>query len=110
MDHEQFTQELRLNALLWDGFADLTAARDWVLTFVRWYNTEHRHSALRFVTPQQRHTGQEQALLEQRRTLYAQAKEHHPRRWSGTTRDWTPIGTVTLNARHQAPDILAQAA
>jgi len=92
------------------GFADLPAAREWVLTFVRWYNTEHRHSAIRFVTPQQRHTGQEQAILQRRQGLYQQAKESHPGRWSANTRDWTPIGAVKLNARPQAQPALAQAA
>ena len=92
------------------GFADLAAARAWVLKFVHWYNTEHRHSAIRFVTPQQRHSGQERAILERRHDLYQQAKERHPRRWSGTTRDWTPIGAVSLNARPQSRDALPEAA
>lgn len=33
------------------GFADLEAARRWVRDFIHWYNHEHRHSRLRFVTP-----------------------------------------------------------
>jgi transposase InsO family protein len=33
------------------GFESLQAARQWVLRFVHWYNHEHRHSALRFLTP-----------------------------------------------------------
>src|SRR5947207_5413981 len=31
-------------------FADIEAARQWVARFVAWYNGEHRHSAIRFVT------------------------------------------------------------
>jgi putative transposase len=38
-------------------FGSLEAAREWVAWFVRWYNTEHRHSQITFVTPDQRHTG-----------------------------------------------------
>ena len=83
------------------GFESLQSARAWVLGFVHWYNHEHRHSAIRFVTPHQRHSGQEQVLLAQREALYCQARARHPRRWSGATRDWTPIGAVTLNARPQ---------
>jgi transposase InsO family protein len=79
------------------GFADLAAARVWVLGFVRWYNTEHRHSRLRFVTPEQRHSGADAAILAQRQALYEQARSTYPERWSGTTRDWTPPGPVTLN-------------
>jgi len=92
------------------GFASLQAARQWVLGFVAWYNREHRHSAIRFVTPEQRHRGQDHAILAQRAALYQQARERCPRRWSGNTRDWTPIGAVTLNAREQTQPVLAEAA
>jgi putative transposase len=80
-----------------NGFADLAAARAWVLEFVRWYNTEHRHSAIAFVTPEQRHSGRDTAVLAQRQALYEQAKSAHPERWSGAIRDWTAPGAVTLN-------------
>ena len=79
------------------GFADLDAARTWAAEFVRWYNDEHRHSGIRYVTPGQRHCGADQAILAARHELYRQARERNPARWSGTTRDWTPIGAVTLN-------------
>ena len=38
-------------------FATLDQSRYWILGFVRWYNEEHRHSALNYVTPEQRHSG-----------------------------------------------------
>jgi putative transposase len=38
-------------------FADIGQARAWVQRFVNWYNSEHRHSGIRFVTPEQRHAG-----------------------------------------------------
>jgi len=78
-------------------FESLQEARAWVLTFVQWYNAEHRHSALKFVTPNERHQQQDAAILDQRKALYAQAKRRHPERWSGTTRNWNPIGPVWLN-------------
>jgi len=92
------------------GFADLAAARAWVLDFVHWYNTEHRHSALRFVTPAQRHSGADVGILAQRQVLYEQARAAHPERWSGATRDWTPPGAVTLNPAGANAMPLAQAA
>lgn len=79
------------------GFADIGAAREWVRRFVQWYNHEHQHSGLRFVTPQQRHTGQDNAILTQRHQVYQAAKAQHPERWSGPTRNWNPIGEVWLN-------------
>lgn len=39
------------------GFATLEEARRWAAAFVAWYNTEHRHSAIGYVTPVQRHAG-----------------------------------------------------
>lgn len=78
-------------------FASLAEARAWVERFVAWYNHEHRHSAIRFVTPHQRHVGEETALLDKRDAVYRAARVRHPRRWSGPTRNWTPIGPVWLN-------------
>jgi hypothetical protein len=81
-----------------------------VLQFVRWYNTEHRHSRLRFVTPEQRHTGADVVVLAQRQALYAQAKADRPERWSGAVRDWSRPGAVTLNPNGADARPLAQAA
>ena len=84
------------------GFADLDAAREWALRFVYWYNHDHRHSAIAYVTPAQRHAGQDRALLAGRHELYQRARERDPRRWSGPTRDWTPVAEVTLNPERNA--------
>ena len=79
------------------GFDTLDEARTWAAQFVRWYNEEHRHSAIRYVSPAQRHAGDDQAILAARHALYLQARQHHPARWSGSTRDWSHINAVTLN-------------
>jgi hypothetical protein len=68
-----------------------------VARFVAWYNGQHRHSALRFVTPGQRHRGEDRALLDQRHQLYGAIKTRHPERWSGATRQWEPDAIVYLN-------------
>ena len=79
-------------------FADLSEARVWVDTFVGWYNTEHQHSAIKFVTPNQRHNGLDQALLDNRKNVIEQAKADHPERWNGRdTRNLTPVDVVYLN-------------
>lgn len=80
-----------------NGFGSLEAARCWVHAFVQWYNTMHRHSGIQYVTPQQRHNGEDIAILAHRKAVYAEAKARNPRRWSGQTRDWTPVGVVSLN-------------
>ena len=78
-------------------FASLGHARDWVAGFVPWYNAEHRHSGIRFVTPGERHSGGGIAVLEQRKAVYAAARNEHPERWSGDTRNWERPETVSLN-------------
>lgn len=84
-------------------FKDLLAARNWMTTFMRWYNEEHRHSAIQFVTPAQRHAGLDVALLNRRTKLYEAAKTKKPNRWSGATRNWARTNTVHLN-----PDKITQ--
>lgn len=84
-------------------FASLEEARQWVKRFVDWYNNEHRHSAIRFVTPQQRHDGADKAILAQRAALYEAAKRSRPARWQGRpVRNWAPVGTVWLNPDNEA--------
>jgi len=78
-------------------FDSLDEARAWVHRFVQWYNLEHHHSALKFVTPAQRHNGEEEGILEQRRQVYELARKQHPERWSGNTRNWDANGEVWLN-------------
>lgn len=79
------------------AFESVEDARQWVSQFVRWYNHEHRHSGIRFVAPAQRHAGEEQQILKNRKEVYRKAKEKNPSRWSGDTRNWSPINTVILN-------------
>lgn len=79
------------------GFAELDHARAWASDFVRWYNVDHRHSGIRYVSPAQRHAGEDQAILAARHAVYTSARELNPARWSGNTRNWTPVGAVTLN-------------
>lgn len=79
------------------GFAQLDEARTWAVGFVRWYNHEHRHSGIGYVSPAQRHAGDDHAILAARHELYTRARERNPARWSGRTRNWSPIGAVTLN-------------
>lgn len=79
------------------GFADLDEARAWVMRFVQWYNTEHRHSGLNFVTPEQRHTGRAEGIMTQRIEVYETARARNPLRWSGNCRDWSLPKSVWLN-------------
>jgi putative transposase len=89
------------------GFVTKADAQAWVKSFASWYNREHLHSAIRFVTPDARHTGHDRATLASRATLYANARAQKPERWSGKTRNWQPAGPVWLNPENEigAPEI-----
>ncbi len=87
------------------GFESMEAARKWVRQFVGWYNEEHRHSRIRFVTPAQRHRGEDREILAERDRVYARAKEGNPARWSGQTRNWEPMGPVALNPERSEKEI-----
>jgi len=84
------------------GFEDLYTARAWAASFVHWYNFDHRHSGIRYVSPAQRHAGHDYAILAARHALYAKAYERNPARWSRHTRNWSPIGAVTLNPERES--------
>jgi hypothetical protein len=45
----------------------------------------------------ERHAGEDRAILAARHAVYLRAREQNPARWSGATRNWNPIGPVTLN-------------
>ncbi|MGP3699599.1 hypothetical protein [Rhodobacter sp. NSM] len=90
--------DLQVHAKMADpGFATIDEARTWVQNVVCWYNTEHRHSAIRYVMPERRHRGEDRVLLPERDRVYQLARAAHPERWSGRTRNWQPIGSVWLN-------------
>jgi transposase InsO family protein len=78
-------------------FASIEAARIWVTEFVTWYNTVHLHSSIGFTTPDSRHRGEDTAVLAKREAVYEEAKQKHPTRWSGKTRNWEKVKTVRLN-------------
>ena len=84
------------------GFATLTEARLWVKRFVEWYNNEHRHSGINYVTPSQRHMGLDQEVLRKRKEVYEKAKERHPERWAKGTRAWSFSEEEWLNPRQEA--------
>ena len=85
-------------------FESLESARNWVGEFVRWYNHEHRHSGIKFVTPVSRHCGEEQAILLRRKEAYEEARKKNPNRWSGGIRNWDRIAEVRLNPSKQVQE------
>ena len=81
---------------LHQAFENLLASHQWVGIFVQWYKHEHRHSAIRFVTPAQRHECIDISMLKKRAIVYEAAKQQRLERWSGATRNWQPVLVVHL--------------
>ena len=79
------------------GFSCIKGARAWVFKFVYWYNHEHKHSGIKFISPAQRHAGNGNDIMKRREMIYAAAKAKHPERWSGNTRNWELPSSVFLN-------------
>lgn len=93
-----------------DRFASIDDARAWVEKYVTWYCTEHRHSGIGFVTPQERREGRDVAILAARRATYTAARQAHPRRWSRDIRKWSRPEVVVLNRRNNKKDLREEAA
>ena len=84
-------------------FASKEQACAWIAAFVDWYNHRHRHSGIKFVTPQQRHSGKALEICRYRTVVYEKARQHNPRRWSRSIRCWHQPEVVWIN---QPPDEL----
>jgi transposase InsO family protein len=84
------------------GFAAVEDARQWASDFVTWYNHDHLHSGIRYVSPAQRHAGEDRDILARRHTVYLEARQANPQRWSRHTRNWDPIDAVTLNPEKES--------
>ena len=106
-DDNAFVQALFRTAKYWPQFptkrfADLKQARTWASPFVHWYNHDHRHSGIRYVSPAQRHAGGDRNVLQACHALYQQARAKNPMRWAQHTRNWNPIAVVTPNPERDA--------
>ena len=84
-------------------FASKEEACEWVASFVEWYNHQHRHSGIKFVTPHQRHSGQAVEICRQRADVYEKARQKHPRRWSRSSRCWRQPEVVWINKPQEEP-------
>ena len=78
-------------------FETVEIAKEWMSKFTSWYNTEHLHSGINFVTPDSKHKGEDVEILAARVAVYEEAKQKNPNRWSGATRNWEAVKIVKLN-------------
>ena len=78
-------------------FCNLEIVRSWIESFVKWYNNEHRLSGIKYVTPNQRHFGEADAICAVRQPIYSKALMENSRRWSRPPRCWKQPESVRIN-------------
>lgn len=78
-------------------FTSIDHARNWMATFVNWYRTEHRHSGIGYVTPEQRRSGDYKEIFKKRNATLETARLKNPERWSTRLRVWGCDEKVYLN-------------
>ena len=94
---ESLFRTLKYRPFYPDRFSSIAEATDWVNGFVYWYNREHLHSGISYVTPDDRHYGKDIEVLETRRITYQNAYEKNPRRWSRGPKEWKRKEVVYIN-------------
>lgn len=78
-------------------FRDTEHARRWFADFVHWYNTEHRHSGIGYMTPEDRHNGRTPKIMAHRNAVLTAARQKHPERWPNGQMNWDEYPVVYLN-------------
>ena len=78
---ESFFRTVKYHVSFPSNFPSLQGARDWLALFIDWYNTQHRHSGIGYVTPLQKHHGLDIQLLESRQETLNMAARAHPERF-----------------------------
>jgi putative transposase len=89
------------------GFDTLEEARIWVIQFVHWYNKEHYHSGVNYVTPHDRHEGRDKSILDKRNQIIEEAKLNNPERWSRHSKTYQFQESVALNPTKEIEHQLA---
>ena len=77
-------------------FRSIEEAKEWINKFVKWYNHEHKHSGINYVTPIERHKKKDKKILEKRRKLWQKQKKKHPERFGGKLKKWKRKEEVSL--------------
>jgi len=105
---ESFFKTLKYTPRYPGRFADIAHARSWMADFVHWYNTDHRHSGIGYITPEQRHSGKVVLIMRFRNEVLKKACENHPERWNGGPVLWSKHPVVYLNPSLETRRILKE--
>ena len=90
-----------------DRFGSIEDARAFCQAFFTWYNTEHRHSGIGLLTPEDVHLGRAALRLAVRAEVLAGAYDAHPERFvRGVPRPAAPPTAVWINPPKSSPPSL----
>jgi len=64
-----------------ERFGSIEDARSHMRAFFQWYNTEHRHSGIAMMTPEQVHAGKAAEVRQKRQAVLDAAYQKHPERF-----------------------------
>ena len=102
---ESLFRTLKYRPLYPGKFSSIEDASLWVKGFVHWYNYEHMHSGISYVTPFERHYGKDIEILETRRETYLKAYEKNPGRWSMKPKSWVHEKIVGINYQQNKKEL-----
>lgn len=95
---ESFFKTLKYHAAYPGRFNTIHQAREWMADFINWYNTQHRHSGIGYVTPQQRREGDDKKLFTLRNETLDEAWKRVPQRFPKKgPKKWKSNRVVYLN-------------
>lgn len=78
-------------------FTDIHHARRWFADFVHWYNTEHRHCGIGYITPNARHEGRTPQIMSRGNEVLTEARQAYPERWPNGQMHWQEHPVAYLN-------------
>ena len=95
---ESFFKTLKYTTGYPGAFRNRVHAREWLASFVHWYNFEHLHSAIGYITPMEKRNGSDIHLFKKRNETIEEARQQKPERWGmRDPRKWEPDNVVILN-------------
>lgn len=95
---ESFFKTLKYDPKYPLRFKDINHAREWMADFVNWYNNDHLHSSVDYVTPAQMRSGEAKTIFTKRNAVMTEAKNLNPERWGKRNmKIWGAPEKVVLN-------------
>lgn len=93
---ESLFKTLKYKAGYPNSFETIDEANEWMEGFTKWYNSEHKHSGIDHISPNERHDGLEDIILKKRKEVLLNAYNKNPIRWSGKIQKLDTIKEVSL--------------